>query len=75
MEETSTEKTYDFKWFYIRSQRLAGYLMMSGFILRGLAPDEDCTSRNIFRFANSLPLRNRIDQYKIDSQETKKLRS
>ena len=62
MEEN--EDKYKFRHYFVRSQRCAGHLMQSGFILLGMAPDREYSRRNIFRFSNSEMLRNAIDEYK-----------
>jgi len=49
--------------FYVKSQKLAGYLMMSGFVLHGVKPEEN-SNRNLFLFTNSPQLLKAIEQYK-----------
>lgn len=49
--------------FYIKSQRLAGFLMMRGFVLHGMKLDID-SNRNIFLFTNSKELLEAIETYK-----------
>lgn len=51
--------------YFIRSQRLAGYLMQKGFVLQGLKPDKD-SNRNIFLFKNSDELLEKIQEYKTN---------
>lgn len=48
----------------IYSQRLAGYLMMNGFVLLRLLPNRT-DNRNRFIFANSPALRDYIDKWQI----------
>ena len=55
---------YDFKYYIVRSQRLAGYLMQRGFKLISIKQDEAGNGRNIFFFNNSFMLRDAIEQYK-----------
>jgi hypothetical protein len=51
--------------FYVKSQKLAGYLMMRGFVLKGLKPDiNNNTKRNTFIFNNTQELTNAINDYK-----------
>ncbi len=49
----------------IYSQRLAGYLMLHGFVLLRLLPNET-DSRNRFLFANTPALRDCIDRWNIE---------
>jgi len=50
----------------IKSQKLAGYLMMRGFVLKGIKPDTtQNTKRNIFLFNNTYELINAINDYKL----------
>ena len=49
--------------FYVKSQRLAGFLMMRGFVLHGMKLDID-SNRNIFLFTNSKELLEAIETYK-----------
>ena len=51
------------KTFYVKSQRLAGFLMMRGFVLHGMKLDID-SNRNIFLFTNSKELLGAIETYK-----------
>ena len=51
----------------IKTQKLAGYLMMRGFVLKGLIPDNNINAnnkRNIFMFNNTYELTNAINDYK-----------
>ena len=48
----------------IHSQRLAGFLMLNGFVLIKLVPNET-DSRNRFLFANTPVLRDYIDRWQI----------
>lgn len=49
----------------IYSQRLAGYLMLHGFVLLRLLPNET-DNRNRFLFANTPALRDCIDRWNIE---------
>lgn len=49
----------------IYSQRLAGYLMLHGFVLIRLLPNET-DNRNRFLFANTPALRDCIDRWTIE---------
>ena len=67
MEEKSVIKVKDtsFLNYFVRSQRLAGWLMYSkGFIIKGLNPDFNYPRRNVFTFSNSENLRSAIEEYK-----------
>lgn len=56
----------ELKNFFVKSQKVAGYLMMRGFVLCGLKPDADINSRrNIFIFKNSPELVCAISDYKL----------
>ena len=48
----------------IHSQRLAGFLMLNGFVLIKLVPNET-DNRNRFLFANTPALRDCIDRWQI----------
>lgn len=52
----------------IYSQRLASYLMLHGFVLIRLLPNET-DNRNRFLFANTLALRDCIDKWQIQKLE------
>ena len=52
----------------IYSQRLAGYLMLHGFVLIRLLPN-GTDSRNRFLFANTPALRDCIDKWQIHKLE------
>jgi|GEM_PF-5722208 len=58
------EKDYSFKSYFVRSQRCCGFLLQRGFILKGIAPDFNNPRFNVFRFDNSIELRNCIESYK-----------
>ena len=49
--------------FTIYSQRLAGYLMLHGFVLVEMRPHEDGSGRNVFYFNDSPELQMAIKQY------------
>ena len=55
---------HDLKIYYIRSQRLAGFLMMKGFVLQFIKPLNDGSNRNLFCFKNSDELLEKIKEYK-----------
>jgi len=54
----------ELKTFYVKSMKLAGYLMMKGFVLHNVKPEEN-SNRNIFLFTNSPQLAKAIEQYKL----------
>ena len=64
-----SEKT---KYFTIFSQRLAGYLMLSGFRLAEMRKDEKGTMKNIFFFVDSEELQKEIKNYKRGAQDGNK---
>ena len=45
------------------SQRLAGYLMLNGFVLMGIAPNEKYVNRNVFYFGKSAELDSAVQDY------------
>lgn len=47
----------------IFSQRMAGYLLISGFVLQGIEKSAD-GSRNVFIFNDSDPIKRKMDEYK-----------
>ena len=49
--------------FTIYSQRLAGYLMLHGFVLVEIRKNEDGSGRNVFYFNDSSELQQTIRQY------------
>jgi len=49
--------------FYVKSQKLAGFLMMRGFVLHSIKPDNN-SNRNIFLFGKSDELLEAIEIYK-----------
>jgi len=59
MMQTNTE----LKNYFIKSQKVAGYLMQRGFVLCGMKPDLE-SIRNIFIFKNSYELISAINDYK-----------
>lgn len=65
MEEN---KVMDFKTYYVRSQRLAGYLMLKGFVLHAIKPANDKSKRNVFCFKNTDELVNSIKEYKTNKE-------
>lgn len=59
------EKDMSFKYYYVRSQRMAGFLMFKGFkLLTPVEPDRDEPSRNVFKFFNNQQLLDAIGIYK-----------
>lgn len=58
----------------IYSQRLAGFLMLNGFVLMRLLPNET-DNRNRFLFANTLALRDCIDRWSIEKLKSSDGRS
>lgn len=48
----------------IFNQKLAGYLMLKGFVLAGMRPDRDGSGRNLFFFKDSEELRKRMNSFK-----------
>jgi len=60
---TNTNPT-ELKTFYVKSMRLAGFLMQRGFVLHGVKPEINNSNRNIFLFTNSPQLLSAIEQYK-----------
>lgn len=57
-------KNTNFLTYVVRSQRLAGYLMMNGFKLHNMAEDRQGSGRNVFFFTNSKDLLDCIERYK-----------
>lgn len=51
------------KTFTIFSQKLAGYLMMCGFVLLGLGKSELYPKKNVFFFTDSPQLQERIQEF------------
>ncbi|MGG1600963.1 DUF5659 domain-containing protein [Paenibacillus naphthalenovorans] len=58
------------KPYVIKSQRLAGYLMMRGFVLKGMGENDRYPGRNVFFFKNSPELVQAIESYR-QANETK----
>jgi hypothetical protein len=54
----------DFSTYIIRSQRLAGYLMLKGFKLHEIKINKDDVTRNVFMFTNSEELLKAIQHYR-----------
>lgn len=48
---------------YIFSQKLAGLLMLKGFVLKEMRPDKHNPSRNVFVFNNSEELEKVLDGF------------
>jgi hypothetical protein len=58
----------------IFNQRIAGYLMMKGFVLADMRPNENGSGKNVFYFKESDELLSSMDEYKlIRNDEVKKL--
>ncbi|GAA0366918.1 DUF5659 domain-containing protein [Caldalkalibacillus horti] len=53
-----------FLTYIVRSQRLAGFLMMQGFKLHALKESDCGSGRNVFFFTKSQDLLNRIEDYR-----------
>lgn len=51
------------KTFPVYNQRMAGYLMMKGFVLVNIAPNEKYKGRNVFYFWDSDMIRETIQEY------------
>lgn len=65
MEEKNKVKDMSFKFYYVRSQRMAGFLMYKGFkLLTPVEADRQNPQRNVFKFFNSLMLLDTIETYK-----------
>ena len=54
------------KTFPVYSQKLAGFLMMRGFILVNIAPNQQCLSKNVFFFWDSPHIQKEIKKYLKD---------
>lgn len=48
---------------YIFSQKLAGLLMLKGFVLKAMRPDKYHPNRNVFIFNDSEELRNVLNDF------------
>lgn len=62
-EKVITSNKTEKKATPIYNQRLAGYLMMSGFRLMGLEENEQYKGKNVFYFMESDKLRKSIQSY------------
>lgn len=51
--------------FVVMSQKMAGYLMMRGFVLQGIGENHRYKERRVFFFNNTEQLRLAIDQYRL----------
>ncbi|MEK4157609.1 DUF5659 domain-containing protein [Paenibacillus sp. FSL R10-2779] len=49
--------------FVVTSQRVAGHLMMSGFVLKGVGDNRKFPGRNVFFFNNTAQLRQAIADF------------
>ena len=52
-----------YKYYMVRNQRLAGYLMTNGFVLINMSEEITGSGKNVFWFNNSDRLHNYIDKY------------
>lgn len=57
------------EYFDVFNQKLAGYLMMNGFVLIKTRPDIKGSGRNVFVFYNTPALRTVIDNYMIQNDK------
>ena len=64
MTDQKVVNTIELKTFYVKSMKLAGFLMQKGFVLHGVKPEANNSHRNIFLFTNSPQLLSAIEQYK-----------
>lgn len=51
------------KEYLIFNQRLAGYLMLSGFVLKRMNKSKDGSNRNVFLFNESEELLNKVKEF------------
>lgn len=51
------------KFYMVKSQKLAGYLMMRGFVLINMSPDTSGSGRNVFWFNATDKLYFYIEKY------------
>lgn len=51
--------------FVVMSQKMAGFLMMRGFVLRGLGANHRYRNRNVFFFNNTPQLHEAIAEYQL----------
>ena len=49
--------------YTVFNQRLAGYLMLNGFVLEGIAPSKKNPSKRVFFFRNSNELQDAINKF------------
>lgn len=59
----------DKKMKTIFSQRLAGHLMIKGFVLVGMEQGRNNSGKNVFYFNDSDELRTAMDEYKALNQK------
>lgn len=52
-------------YYIIYNQRLAGYLMLNGFVLVAVLPHKNIPGRNVYRFCESPALHDAIDKWQI----------
>lgn len=55
----------NFKTYVVKSQKLAGYLMLNGFKLHEIKESISNDGRNVFIFTNSEDLLKKVEQYKL----------
>lgn len=53
----------DIKMKTIFNQRMCGYLMMKGFVLAAMRPNEDGSGKNVFYFKKSEELLSAMNEY------------
>ena len=61
----------DSKYVTVFSQKLAGWLMLNGFVLGQMRPDNEGSGRNIFFFKNSPEIRRKMYEYRQVHPEDK----
>ena len=52
----------------IFSQKLAGYLMLKGFVLVGMEQGRNLSGKNVFYFNDSDELKSAMDEYKASQK-------
>ena len=53
----------DKKNYIVFTAKVAGFLIMKGFYLKGIEPNRNYPLRNVFIFNDSIELRNAISEY------------
>ena len=56
----------EMKWITIYSQKMAGYLMLNGFILQGIGINKNDPSKKTFYFKDSDNLERCMDNFKFN---------